>query len=404
MWYHCNKISMIKIICIISAAGFIAFTYADDKLFGYDYSHRKRKCELTIKIDGQTIAGATLDIIQIRNHFGFGASINRWAFDTIGEAYGETFLKYFDVGTPENEMKWDYVHRLDTLNKTEPDYSRADYLVEFMQKNDIAIRGHNLFWNEHTGWLPKWILYADLTPQEFKQEMAERISSAMTHFKGKVFQWDIINEIVHGRNGSTPSTTMLDSATKDPDIFKWILTEARKIDPEAAFVINDYNLIEQWDVADKFITKVKPLANYFDIVGCEGHFGNSLEKSSYLSKINKIADQLNKPVWLTEVDFSITSNVGAKMEELMRTCFSNPKVGGLIIWAWCKRRAWREGLTSFLVDSLLNETEVGRVWRQTREEWKTKKTNVTTDANGKYQFEGFQGKYQVTIKTNLYNI
>lgn len=397
---HCRNQIVAVGFSFFMLAGLAAAAVADSKSGGYNYSHRKRNCELTVKIDGQTIPGATLDIDQIRNHFGFGASINRWAFDTIGEAYGQTFLKYFDFGTPENEMKWAYVQG-DSI-KTEPNYERADFLIDFLQKNDIAIRGHNLFWNEHTGWIPKWTYTLDAA--QFKEAMQERITSAMGYFKGKVVQWDVINEIVHGRGGSTPSTTMLDSATGDPTIFRWILEEARKVDPDPTFVINDYNLIEQWDVADKFIAKVKPLANYYDVVGCEGHFGDYLEKSNYLPKIDKIANQLNKPIWLTEVDFSITSNVAAKVEELMRTCFAHPKIDGLIFWVWCKRRMWRDNLTSYLVDSLLNESEVGRVWRETREEWKTKKNGVTTDANGKYSFEGFQGKYRVIVNTGGHTI
>ncbi|MBN1306919.1 MAG: endo-1,4-beta-xylanase [Chitinispirillaceae bacterium] len=380
----------------VIACGVFTPCCAEDKAGGYDYSHRMRDCNITVKINGQGVSGAEISVKQIRNHFGFGASINRWAFDTIGEAYGQAFLKYFDIGTPENEMKWEYVFKHDTTQKTEPAYERADYLVDFLQKNDIAIRGHNLFWNEHTGWIPRWILYTDLTQAQFKQEMQERIESAMTHFNGKVVQWDIINEIVHGRGGSTPAPTMLDSASGDPNIFKWILQEARTIDTTSKFVINDYNLIERYSVVDKFIAKVKPLADYYDIVGCEGHFGDYLEKSDYLSKIDNLANQLNKPIWLTEVDFTITSNQAAKVEELMRTCFAHKKIEGLIFWVWCKRRMWRENCTSYLVDSTLQESAVGKKWREVREEWKTK-ANGVTNASGNYSFKGYQGKYIATI-------
>ncbi len=379
---------------ILLLNGAVAGIFAKSSSGGYDYSHRMRDCDVLVEIDGAAIQGATVDIKQIRNHFGFGASINRWAFDTLGEGYGEAFLKYFDYATPENEMKWEYVHKADTVNKTDPDYTRADYLIEFLQKNDILIRGHNLFWNEHTGWIPKWTY--TLNQAEFKEAMQERITSAMTYFKGKVVQWDVINEIVHARGGGTPATTMLDSATGDPNIFKWILQEARKIDPDCEFVINDYNLIEQYDVADKFIAKVKPLSDYYDVIGCEGHFGDYMEKSSYLPKIEKLATQLNKPVWLTEVDFTIASNQAAKVEELMRTCFSNPRIEGLIFWVWCKRRMWRENLSSYFVDSLLQETPTGKKWREVREEWKTK-TNGTTNSAGKYSFKGYQGKYMATV-------
>jgi endo-1,4-beta-xylanase len=387
----------LKVVALVAAMvviqGGLAISSAMPQSGTYDYSHRKRDCNVTVKIAEQTVSGAQIDVSLIRNHFGFGGSIRRWAFDTLGEAYGPSFLKYFDLGTPENEMKWAYIQG-DTV-KADPDYAKADFLVDFMQKNDIAIRGHNLFWNEQKDWIPKWTW--NLNATDFKTAMQERIASAMGHFKDKVVQWDVINEIVHGNSGSTPATTMLDSMTNDPNIFKWILQEARKVDPSPKFVINDYNLIEQYDVADKFIAKVKPLASYYDIVGCEGHFSSSMEKSSYEQKINKLAQQLGKPIWLTEVDFSLTSNQAAKLEELMRSCFANKNVEGIIIWVWCKRKMWRGDITCYFVDSLLQETATGKKWRDVREEWKTKASG-TTSASGVYAFNGYQGKYAVTIK------
>ncbi len=389
-----NRIRSANLACmIIVAAGFIVSSYASGKSGGFDYSHRKRDCNITVKSDGEALSGAAISVKQIRNHFGFGASINRWAFDTLGEGYGQAFLKYFDYGTPENEMKWEYVHKQDTINKTDPNYARADYLVEFLQKNDILIRGHNLFWNEKKDWLPKWTW--TLNSADFKTAMQERINSAMTYFKGKVVQWDVINEIIHGPNGATPSTTMLDSITGDPNIFSWILDEARMIDPVSKFVINDYNLIEG-DQGSKFIAKCKPLGSKFDVIGCEGHFGGTVDKASYESKINNLAQQLGKKVWLTEVDFTITSNQAAKVEELMRSCFANQNVEGLIIWVWCKRRMWLANATSYFVDSTLQETAVGKKWREVRAEWKTNDSG-TTDANGKFSFNGFQGKYRLTV-------
>jgi endo-1,4-beta-xylanase len=366
---------------------------------GYNYAHRMRNCDITVKFNGQVVSGATVDVRLIRNHFGFGGSINRWSFDTLGEGYGQAFLKYFDVGTPENEMKWSYVQG-DSV-KADPSYVKADYLIDFMRSNAVSVRGHNLFWNEKKDWIPKWTW--GMNAADFKQAMTERIESAMPYFKGKVVQWDVINEITHGVNGATPSVTMLDSMSGDPNIFKWILQEARKKDPDSKFVINDYNLIEQYDVVDKFIAKVQPLSSYYDIIGCEGHFGNSMEKSSYEQKINKLAQQLGKKVWLTEVDFTISSNQPAKVEELMRTCFANQNVEGLIFWVWCKRRMWRDNLTCCFVDSLLQETDVGRTWRTVRDEWKTKK-NGTTNAGGVFSFNGYQGRYvaAVTISGSTY--
>lgn len=367
---------------------------------GYDYSHRKRNCEIKLVSNaGTPLVGTLIGITQVSNNFAFGGTIRAEAFDTLGDEYGEKFLSYFDVGTPENEMKWENVMKCS--EKCDPDFSKADSLVDWLINNHIPIRGCNLFSNDKENRIPEWT--RNLGTSAFKQAMQERIDTTIGHFKGKVFQWDLISEISHDENDSLPSSGMLETKSGNPDIFIWIMDEARKIDPDADFVLNDYNMITSNDLttADQFINKVKPLSGKFEFVGEEGHFGANMNKSSYEPKINYLAEQLGKPVWLTDVDFSVDTNQAPdKIEELMRTCFANPNVGGLIMGSWCSRYRSPGNLTSYFVDSLNNETSCGRRWREVRDEWKTTVTG-STDDSGKFSFNGFQGKYQILISCYL---
>jgi GH35 family endo-1,4-beta-xylanase len=382
---------------VIVAGTFIIATSAISTLFAqnYDYSHRKSAGKIATSKPGATIH-ATL----IRNHFGFGGSINYWGFDTlvagtdgVTQNYGDAFKQYFDYATPENEMKWPS-NQYDTV-EIEPYYGLADSIVSFCTNNDIKVRAHNLFWNEKTDWIPKYT--KNLGTADFKAAMAKRIESAMTHWKGQVAQWDIINEIIHGKDGSTPTSGLLETMSGDPNIFSWILEEARKIDNTVPFVINDYSMETSDPTIDKYVAKCKPLASKFDIVGVEGHYGDKadlLTKNTVDTKVSKIVTGLNKKVWFTEVDWSFSiSQSPAKMEELMRTCFANKNVDGLVLWVWAKRKMWRD-LSSYLVDSLLVETPTGKKWKDVRKEWKTD-TTVTADANGEITLAGYQGKYRL---------
>jgi len=365
----------------------------------YDYSHRKRDCEIKLISNGEPLAGALIGITQIRNDFAFSGTITGEAFDTLGDDYGEKFLSYFDVGTPGNDMNWEYV--MNCSEKCEPDFSKADFLINWLIEKQISIRGHSLFSNEKEEWIPKWTRNLETTA--FKQAMLERIDSAMGHFKGKIKQWDLINGICHGENGSLSPGSMLETKSGDPDIFNWIMDETRKRDSVAKFAINDYNLITSSDqtAADQFINKVKPLGSKFEIIGVQSHFNENMDKSSYESKINYLAEQLGKPVWLTDVDFSLDPSLAPdKIEELMRTCFANPNVGGLNIGSWCRRYMKQNNLTNYFVDSLNSETPAGQRWRKVRDEWKTTAVGYTDDS-GKFSFNGFSGKYQVLISCYL---
>jgi GH35 family endo-1,4-beta-xylanase len=398
-----NHIFHKSIVCIVPLFILTCFFNeipAKTSAGNYDYSHRKRNCELQIVLPGGApLFGLLVEITRIRNDFEFGGTIRREAFDTLGDGYGESFLNYFDVATPENEMKWEYVMKCS--QKCAPDFSKADFLVDWLLEKNILIRGHNLFSNEKESWIPEWT--RSLGTAAFKQAMLERIDTTMSRFKGKVSRWDLIDEICHGENGSIPSSGMLQTKSGDPDIFGWIMDEARKRDSVADFVINDYGLITSNDsaTATQFINKVKPLGSKFDIVGAESHFGATMDKSSYEPKINYLAQQLGKPVMLTDVDFSSDiSQAPDKLEELMRTCFADSNVNGLSMGSWCQRYLSAGNLTSYFIDSLGNETPCGQRWRDIRDTFRTV-VNGNADDSGKIAFNGFQGQYIALVCQEL---
>jgi GH35 family endo-1,4-beta-xylanase len=151
---------------------------------------RKRECVLNISNQDLVGGGKEIRVRQLRNHFGFGASIGKkWFTKTDSAKYGDAFRAYFEWATPENEMKWPQNEQSDDYQ----DFDLADSLISWCRTYDIKVRGHNLFWNERREWMPSWAL--ELSPANFKSAMARRIDGAMTHFKGKVAHWDIINEI-----------------------------------------------------------------------------------------------------------------------------------------------------------------------------------------------------------------
>jgi GH35 family endo-1,4-beta-xylanase len=359
---------------------------------------RKRECTLSLKINNLPSAGKTVTVKQIRNSFGFGAAAPKTVFSKVGidtVKAQQAFRTYFEWLTPENEMKWSWTDGADDYSN----FDDADWLIKWCAANDIKVRGHSLFWNEDEQWLPGWAL--ELDTAQFKAAMGRRIRGAMEHFKGKVVHWDIINEIVHNIQHGIAVPGMLAQRSGDPDIFSWIFKQARAIDSTAKFGVNEYNIIEASSQAKEYITEIKSIESKggrIDIVGLEGHFGGSMERSHYLERIDTIASALpGKELWLTEVDFELdTLSRADKLEELMRTAFAHPNIGGIMLWMWWEGNRWRSTYTSFLVDSNFTENELGARWRTVRDEWKTNLSG-TTDAAGKYTFKGFHGKYVVSV-------
>ncbi len=344
-------------------------------------SVRKRDVALTVANPDGSAADLTVIVKQIRHHFGFGAAIG-WDHLVDNPGYAEAFLRHFEWAVFENDLKWPSTDP----TPAGPDYAKPDSLLAFCERNDIQVRGHNLFWNQQEEWFPTWTL--PLNPTDFKAAVDARIENAMGHYKGKLAHWDVINEIIHG--------SVLQEHSGDPQIIVDIFKKARAADPETKLTVNDFNVLV-WNDGPNYINNVRSMIDAgapIDIVGCEGHFGDQLGQD-YAAKLEAVA-ALNLPIWITELDFSASGDPADEFEKLMRTFFGHPQVEGVVLWVWWEGNKWREELNSAVVNLDFQNNAVGNRFQSLKDEWTTVDTG-TTDAQGRFAFRGYQGRYEVTV-------
>jgi endo-1,4-beta-xylanase len=92
----------------------------------------------------------------------------------------------FNLLTPQNELKW---------AATQPsqgvyNFTGADYLLAFCQKNGMALRGHNLCWNSAN---PAWLTSA-LTVSNAESILVNHINMVAGRYAGQIDSWDVVNE------------------------------------------------------------------------------------------------------------------------------------------------------------------------------------------------------------------
>ncbi|CAN6826682.1 unnamed protein product [Brassica oleracea] len=359
--------------------------------------HKERKRTVRIRVvnsKGEPVQKASLSIEQRKLGFPFGCEVEKNILES--HAYQNWFTKRFTVTTFANEMKW---YSTEVVRGKE-DYSIADKMLRFFKKHGVAVRGHNIVWNDPK-YQTKWL--NALSSREFYNAVKRRVSSVASRYKGQLEGWDVVNENLHF---SYFEKKMSPKASYN--IFKM----AQAFDPTSTKFINEYNTLEEPRDSDsspaKYLKKLRELksivvrGNISLGIGLESHF--KTPNIPFMRSALDILGATGLPIWLTEVDVEAPKNVQAKyFEQVLREGHAHPRVKGIVTWAGysptgCYRMCLTDGNfknlpTGDVVDKLLHE------WGGFR-----RQTKGFTDADGFFEASLFNGDYHLKIDHPLTNL
>jgi len=165
-------------------------------------------------------------------------------YDLDHPDYAAIAASQFSVVTPGNEMKWQVVEPTQGTY----DWSGGDRLVQFAQEHGQLVRGHTLVWhNQLPDWLVQGVNNGTISNAQLRDLLHKHIVDEVTHFKGKIWQWDVANEffanswdphpLPDGINGDDFWVQHLGEGII-ADAFRW----AHQADPHALLFYNDYNI------------------------------------------------------------------------------------------------------------------------------------------------------------------
>uniref|UniRef100_UPI0035AB87BD endo-1,4-beta-xylanase n=1 Tax=Streptomyces sp. HPF1205 TaxID=2873262 RepID=UPI0035AB87BD len=250
----------------------------------------------------------------------------------------------FNMITPENEMKWD---------TTEPsrgnfNFGPADQIVSHAQSHGQRMRGHTLVWYQQ---LPSWVgNINDATT--LKSVMENHITTEMTHYKGKIYAWDVVNEaFADDGSGQQRSNSHFHQVLGNGYIEDAFRT-ARAADSSAKLCYNDYN-IENWSDAKtqgvyNMVKDFKSRGVPIDCVGFQSHFGSSGPPSSFKTTLQNFA-ALGVDVQITELD--IAQAGATNYANTVNDCLAVTRCAGITVWGIRDSDSWRSGDNPLLFDS-----------------------------------------------------
>ncbi len=171
--------------------------------------------------------------------FGTAAAVrgNPGAFQVEDEDVRAVILAECNLIVPENELKMYVTHN---NNPTDYNFAPGDALLDFCDKNNLAMRGHNLFWarDEFT---PAWLKNYDFgsTPKVSAEKLLrDYIATVTDHYGTRLTSWDVINETVVPETGEVRSNVF--TRVLGNDALRIAFDEARQHLPNMQLVYNDY--------------------------------------------------------------------------------------------------------------------------------------------------------------------
>jgi endo-1,4-beta-xylanase len=238
-------------------------------------------------------------------------------------------------------MKWD---------TTEPsngnyNFGPGDQVVSFAQSHNMRVRGHNLVWHSQ---LPGWV--SSLPQNQVQGVMESHITTEATHYKGKVYAWDVVNEPFN-EDGSLRQDVFYNAM--GANYLADAIRTAHAADPNAKLYLNDYNIEGEnaksdgmYNLAKNLLSQGVPLGG----IGLESHFIVGQVPSSMLANMQRFA-ALGLDVAVTELDDRIhlpasSSDLQQQANDystVVKNCLAVTRCVGVSQWGIDDGHSWIPG-------------------------------------------------------------
>ncbi len=315
----------------------------------------------------------TLRALATAKNINIGAAVTFPTGSTLA-TYDSTLSQQFNAAVCENAMKWGNLQAV----QGKFTFTGADAIVNFAQSHNLKMRGHNFIWHQQSGFIQN-LTTATVSRDSMFKIMKTHIDTVMKHYKGKIYEWDIVNEAtardsVGLRDGSGIDTsrwaTITDAKDHNFDYIDSAYTYARQADSSVFLVYNDYNaegMGKKSNLVYNLVAHLKSL-NILDGVGLQCHFhlltdtgvNGGWVPSEMASNLQRLA-ALGLRISMTEVDIRIRTPASAadtteqrkEYQTLMGLCVAQPNCKTFTTWGVNDAQSWIPGSFSGYGSALL---------------------------------------------------
>lgn len=248
--------------------------------------------------------------------FKIGMSVDPWRLED--PLVKPTLLKHANSLTAESVMKAEPIG----VSAAVYNFTEADKLIAFAQANGMEVRGHALVWHRAA---PSWFFAGDPSQPGYKATVQARletyVTDVVTHFKGKVSAWDVVNEAV----SDDPSSNYRNSQWYQifgPEYLVIAFKAARAADPAVPLILNEY-MTEQPEKRARFLAVLDAAIAAgapIDGVGHQLHINSNWPSVPDVRAALQAVEARGLVNHITELDVSLYTTDAA-------TCYGSPPTG-----------------------------------------------------------------------------
>ncbi len=342
----------------------------------------------------KTKPGAEVKIQQVRHEFKFGTCLATGMVENQKSSFSpedrKMYLKVlaenFNYAVHGNDLKW-------WDNEPEPgreDYTNADKMWEICHELNIPMRGHCIFW-EKEEFIRPWI--KNLNNDDLRAAIKRRAISVTQHFKGRIEEFDLNNEMIHGdfyrrRLGY--------------GIINEMALMAKEGNPNAKLTVNDYGILDIGYNIYAYKLQIKNLLATgvpIEGIGCQAHASAPVHVITPPEVVQRNLDELaefNLPIKITECNF-IFDDEKTQAEQLQKffpIYFAHPAVEAILFWGFWAGSHWKPNSALWRKDWSI--TPQGQAFRDlVYKKWWTQITDKA-DNQGQFKTRAFYGDYEIT--------
>jgi len=354
---------------------------------------KHRKADLAVTVSdaaGKPLPGAKVSVAMRRHAFGWGSAVTVKGIlrqDADGEKYRALIEKLFTRVVFENDLKWQSWDNPDN-------HAKILQATDWLRARDIGVRGHCLIWPSWHN-TPRDLPRLKDDPEALRQRINTHIASEVSAMKGRLVDWDVINEPYNNND--------VMKVLGDSEMIAWFKL-ARSLDPDVRLTLNDYAILSaggmdkaHQDHFERTLRFLKDGGAPITGLGMQSHFGGTPTPPEKMLAILDRFAALGLDISITEHDID-TQDEQLQADftrDFLTTVFSHPSVVAILTWGFWENSHWRPNAAYYRSDWSI--TPAGQAWLDlVMKKWWTN-ASLETGADGTARTRGFLGSYEITV-------